>query len=254
MQATLLYISLIGGLRYLTDISRSYIAFVIALFAKYLRNPSKYHMALLKHVLQYLQRTKHFCLLFRYKLNCTSLQFYADLDFAESHDRKFRAASDHIPYDSTIQWCSKKQSMIALSSCEVEYISASHMLHQTIWLRPILYNVDPALNKDVTLSSYSQATIKVAENRVETKLQKFINPRPCHLIQEITTDIIKMAQIAPVENCADCLTKATPSPHLLELSDVEPHISSTASAQVKSTGECWYALQAFMHLYFLCSH
>ena len=88
---------------------------------------SKAHWDLAKKVLQYLVTTKHYVLKLE-KANDSNLDMYAfcDSDWAgDKLDR--RSYSGHAIFMSgnLIAWVSQKQSSVALSSTEAEYISLS---------------------------------------------------------------------------------------------------------------------------------
>ena len=68
-----------------------------------------------------------------------NLRIYADADWAtNSEDRLSRSGSVSQLGDSTIWWKSRKQTSIAASSCEAEYMALFESAKDAIWLRNLL--------------------------------------------------------------------------------------------------------------------
>ena len=61
------------------------------------------------------------------------LQGYVDADWAASAmDRKST---------SMVSWCGRKQSFVALSTVEAEYIALSVAVHEAVWLHKLLVDL-----------------------------------------------------------------------------------------------------------------
>lgn len=67
-------------------------------------------------------------------------------------------------YNAPILRCSKKQSVIALSTCESEYITISLATYQAIWLASILKEFDIKLRKHMILLLDIKSTTDLARN------------------------------------------------------------------------------------------
>ena len=114
---------MIGSLLYLTT-SRPDILYIICLCAKFQSDPRESHLTAVKRVFKYLKGTTNLCLCYRksreYKLLCN-----CDADFTgDKIERKSTSGSFQFPGDNLISWSSKRQSTIALSTAEAEYIDA----------------------------------------------------------------------------------------------------------------------------------
>lgn len=64
-------------------------------------------------------------------MNDTRVTTYSDVDYGESTDGKFTSGSAHFAYSALVSWQSKKQSIVALRTCEAEYIAGSRALQHT---------------------------------------------------------------------------------------------------------------------------
>nr|DAD46300.1 TPA_asm: hypothetical protein HUJ06_004530 [Nelumbo nucifera] len=61
-------------------------------------------------------------------------------------------------------WCSKKQKIVAQSSVEVEYISASMAASQTIWLRRIVEDVNEKQENATVIRCDNKSSIAMSKN------------------------------------------------------------------------------------------
>jgi hypothetical protein len=92
----------------------------------------------MKHVLRYLRGTVGHGL--RYTSSIDMIwQEYIDSDWAGSAvDRKSTFGCCFTLGSSMVSWCSRKQTYVALSTTEAEYIALSMSVREVVWLRKIL--------------------------------------------------------------------------------------------------------------------
>jgi len=100
------------------------IAFTLGKLSQFISDPAKYHSYALKSLLRYLKSTVNTKI--RYGPGGVYKQFvlYSDSNWASDKvDRKSILGSVIIFYGGLILWLSKKQRLVATSSCEAEYIA-----------------------------------------------------------------------------------------------------------------------------------
>ena len=67
------------------------------------------------------------------------LVHYSDSDWVgDTDDRKSATSFVFYMGDTTFTWTSKKQPIVTLSTCEVEYVVAASSVCHAIWLRSLL--------------------------------------------------------------------------------------------------------------------
>eukprot|EP00253_Pinus_taeda_P003128 PITA_03128 len=105
-------------------------------------------------------------------------------------------------------WCSKKQKFVALSSIEVEYMIASTVTCEAIWLRKLLVNLFRKRMEATKIFFDNQICIKLSENPVFHDRSKHIDIR-CHFIRDcVQHGAIQLDYTSIGNQVADVLTKA----------------------------------------------
>ena len=113
---------MIGSLLNLTA-NKPNILFVVCLCARFQINPKEPHMSALKWIFAYLKDSSD-CDIFYSKHSDFSLRVYTDVDFGGSKtNRKNTNGPCQFLGHSLISRFSKKQSTVALSTTEAEYIA-----------------------------------------------------------------------------------------------------------------------------------
>ncbi|XP_013739990.1 uncharacterized mitochondrial protein AtMg00810-like [Brassica napus] len=127
----------IGCLRYVLH-TRQDLSFSVGVLSRYMQDPRTPHGAVLKQVLRYLPST---CPLELYypRDKGTKLLGYSDSSHnVDIDDGKSTIGQIFYLGDSPITWCSTKQEIVALSSCEAEFMAATEVGKQAIWLQELL--------------------------------------------------------------------------------------------------------------------
>ncbi|XP_050876476.1 secreted RxLR effector protein 161-like [Lathyrus oleraceus] len=114
-----LYKSLIRSLRYLTS-TRSDILYVVGIISRYMDAPTTTHFKEEKRILRYIKDTTNFGLHY-YSSNNYDIFGYSDSNWSgDLDDRKSTTYFMFFMGDVAFTWILKKQSIIILSTCEVE--------------------------------------------------------------------------------------------------------------------------------------
>nr|GEU32133.1 ribonuclease H-like domain, reverse transcriptase, RNA-dependent DNA polymerase [Tanacetum cinerariifolium] len=124
-----LYRSMIGSLMYLTS-SRPDIMFVVCACARFQVTPKVSHLHAVKRIFRYLQGQPKLGLLYP-KDSPFNLKAYTDSDYAgASLDRKSTTGGCRFLRSRLISWQCKKQTIVASSNAEAEYVAASNCCGQ----------------------------------------------------------------------------------------------------------------------------
>ena len=130
---TVPYASAVGSLMYMMLCTRPYICYSVGIVSRYQSNPGSEHWTVVKHILKYLRRTRDYILV--YHGDELSLIGYTDSNFQSDVDlRKSTFGYVFTLGGAVVSWRSIKQSCIADSTMEAEYVAAK----EAIWLRKFL--------------------------------------------------------------------------------------------------------------------
>nr|GFC55955.1 hypothetical protein [Tanacetum cinerariifolium] len=127
------YKSMIGSLMYLTS-SRPDIMFAVCACARFQVTPKLSHLNAVKRIFRYLKGKP--CLgLWYLKDSPFDLVAYSDSDYAgASLDRKFTTGGCQFLGCRLISWQCKKQTVVATSSIEAEYVATASGCAQVLWM------------------------------------------------------------------------------------------------------------------------
>ena len=117
------YASIVGSLMYAQTCTRLDICFAVGMLCRYQSNPRLDHWKDAKKVLRYIQETKNHMLTYR-RYDHLEVIGYTDSDFAGCIDtRKSTFGYVYLLVGGAISWKSAKQSVIAASTMEAEFVA-----------------------------------------------------------------------------------------------------------------------------------
>ena len=100
-----------------------------------MEQPTQEHYIGVKPLLRYLKGTEDYGLYYKMGDLRGELIEYSDSDFAgDCNDRKSTLGHIFFLGGMAVSWSSQKQSIVALSSCEAQYIAATLATSQAIWM------------------------------------------------------------------------------------------------------------------------
>ncbi|GJW91074.1 putative ribonuclease H-like domain-containing protein [Tanacetum coccineum] len=201
-----LYRSMIGSLMYLTS-SRSDIMFAICACTRFQVNPKVSHLYAVKSIFRYLKGQPKLGLWYP-KDSPFDLVAYTDSDYAgASLDRKSTTGGCQFLGCKLISWQCKKQTVVAKSTTEAEYIAASNCCRQVLWIQNQLldYGYNFMLTK---IHIDNESTICIVKNLIFHSKTKNIKIRHHFIRDSNEKKLIQMIKIYIDQNVADLLTKA----------------------------------------------
>lgn len=205
------YRELIGCLTYLMLSSRPDISSAVNFLSRFQSRATDTHWTHLKRVLRYLQGTKDYNLVYKRGRNAAPLVRYADADWgSDVNDRKSTSGNVFHVFGNSILWTSRKQTTVALSSTEAEYVSLSQAACDAIWLRNVLREIGIDCCSPTTLYEDNQSCIHIASEPCDQKRLKHLDIR-YHFIREcIQAGEIKVEYLPTQKQVADMFTKSLP--------------------------------------------
>ncbi|GJW49315.1 putative ribonuclease H-like domain-containing protein, partial [Tanacetum coccineum] len=200
-----LYRSMIGSLMYLTA-SRPDIMFAVCVCARHQVTPKECHLHAVKRIFRYLKGQPLLGLWYP-KESPFDLVAYSDSDYdGDNQDRKSTTRGCQFLGRRLISWQCKKQTIVATSTTEAEYVAAASGCGQVLWIQNQLldygYNF---MNTKIYIDNNS--AICIVKNPVYHSRTKHIDIRH-HFIRDCyEKKLINVDHIHTDNNVADLLTK-----------------------------------------------
>ncbi|KAF2359200.1 Reverse transcriptase RNA-dependent DNA polymerase [Trinorchestia longiramus] len=156
-----LYQSAVGSLLYLSTRTRPDITFAVNNVAKYCSKPLKNHWTGVKRIFRYLKGTSELGILYS---NCSAKCVgCSDADWAgDRSDRKSTSGYCFTLSNSVITWRSVKQSCVALSTAEAEYVALAGAAQEAIWLKQLLDDLEFKTGGPMVVNEDNQSAICLA--------------------------------------------------------------------------------------------
>ncbi|GJZ61696.1 hypothetical protein Tco_0617833 [Tanacetum coccineum] len=199
------YRGMIGSLLYLTA-SRPDIMFSVCLCARFQEDPKTSHLEAVKCIFRYIKGTTHLGLWYPKGSGIETI-VYADSDHAGDYmDCKSTSGVCTFMGCCLTSWFPKKQTALAISTTEAEYVSVRKACQQALWMKQALIDYDVRLD-DIPIMCDNKGAIDLSKNPVQHSRTKHIEI--CHhfLRDNVQKGNISIENVTSEYNIADILTK-----------------------------------------------
>ncbi|GJY58258.1 retrotransposon protein, putative, ty1-copia subclass [Tanacetum coccineum] len=189
--------------------------FLKHLVSRFQQNPGEYHWTAVKNILKYLRNTKDMVLVYKAKPEAElKVSCNADASFqTNTDDTKSQTRYVFILNGGAMDWKSAKQSTIAMSSTEAEYIAAAEASMEAVWMKKFidgLGDVMPSNKRPMEMMCDNEPSIAMANDPKIMKGARHFQ-RKYHYIHEVIQDSeIILKKVHTYDNVADPFTKPMP--------------------------------------------
>ncbi|GKB69178.1 hypothetical protein Tco_0930590 [Tanacetum coccineum] len=134
--------------------------------SKYQENPKTTHLEAVKRIFRYIRGTSHLGLWYPKGTRIETI-VYADSDQAGDYvDRKSTSAVCTFMGCCLTSWFAKKQTALAISMTEAEYVSTEKTCQQALWMKQALIDYGIRLD-DVLIMCDNKGAIDLSKNPVQ---------------------------------------------------------------------------------------
>ena len=158
------YASAVGSLMYTMFYTRPDICYSVGMVSRYQSNPGLKHWQAVKHILKYLRRMRDYMLVYHSKdlipIGYIDLDFQSNLDF-----KKSTSGCVFTLGGGAISWRSVKQSCIADSTMEAEYVVACETAKEAIWLKKFFSDLGVVRMEQVPITLFCDNSGMVAQSK-----------------------------------------------------------------------------------------
>ncbi|GJW72763.1 putative ribonuclease H-like domain-containing protein [Tanacetum coccineum] len=201
-----LYRSMIGSLMYLTT-SRSNIMFTVCACSRFQVTLKTSHLNAVERIFRYLKGKPKLGLWYP-RVSSFNLEAYSDSDYVGANlDRKSTTEGCQFLGRRLISWQCKKQTVVATSTTEAEYVAAANCCGQVLWIQNQMLDYRfNFINTKIYIDN--ESTICIVKNLVFHSKTKHIEIRHHFIRDAYEKKLIQVLKIHTDDNVADLLTKA----------------------------------------------
>jgi hypothetical protein len=214
-----------GSLLYSAISTRPDIAHSVIAIAKYVAKAQENHITAAKRVFRYLQGSKSLKLVMDGKREIVNssnkhnsstlpepiLTAYSDSDFAGDRDDRKSMSGYVIKLNNCpIYWLSRKQRIVAQSTCEAELIALAEIITQLQWIHNFLIELRVFNSQQPpTAIVYcdNKSTIDIAKQDMANTKTKHIAVKYYYIKQAFDDGLVQLQSIKSENNLADLFTK-----------------------------------------------
>jgi transposase InsO family protein len=221
------YMEMTGTLMYAAISTRPDIAHAVHYLASNMQAPTQRHMQAAERVLRYLAGTKDVGLVFGSRNSGaaagdsrgrkTQVQVdvcaFADADWANSKgDRRSISGWVAKLNGDPVSWSSKKQRVVALSTCEAELYAESAAIQEVLWLRGLMEELGLHTQTGSVVYGDNQAAIAVSENGIKGERTKHVDVKYHFVTEAVERGVVTLKWVPTARQQADIFTKALAAP------------------------------------------
>jgi hypothetical protein len=201
------YQSMVGSLMYAMLATRPDLAQSIQQISQFSQMPMRTHEKAAKQALRYLRGTVDEGITYNGNLGMR-LEFWSDANWGREEGRESVSGFIGTLAGGAVTYSSKKQSSVALSTTESEYMALLHALKEQIWLLRFLKEIGYNINDQNVIYCDNQSALALAHNPEHHARTKHIDIQ-YHFVRNCVEDGTTRLEYCPTEDMiADGLTKA----------------------------------------------
>ncbi|KAH9685060.1 hypothetical protein KPL70_013801 [Citrus sinensis] len=203
------YANAVGCMMYAMVLTRPDISHSLSLISRYMASPRKEHWRAAKWMLRYLNGTLDYGLLYGNgrETNEAGLWGYVDSDYAGDLDiRRSQTGYMFMLNGCLISWKASLQHVVALSTTEAEYTTASEAVKEALWLKGLISELGIP-QKVVDIHCDNSSAIYLSRNPAHHEKTKHIDIKLHFIRNVISKGVVKMVKIHTSNNPVDMLTK-----------------------------------------------
>jgi hypothetical protein len=136
------------------------------------------------------------------------LQGYVDADWRGSTvDRKSTSSCCFTLGSTMVSWSNRKQSSVALSTAEAEYIALCVAIREAVWLRKLLAYLFGHEMDSTVIHGDNQSCVKLSKNHVFHNKSKHIEIKYHYIRDMVQRKAVHVQYLSTREQVADVFTK-----------------------------------------------
>jgi Reverse transcriptase (RNA-dependent DNA polymerase)/gag-polypeptide of LTR copia-type/Integrase core domain/GAG-pre-integrase domain/Zinc knuckle len=203
------YRELVGSLMYIMVCTRPDISNAVGEVSRFCDNFGVVHWQAAIKILKYLKTTMSMALVFDGRRK-ESVEAYADASWASDQDTG-RSVTGYVVNinGSSVSWKSQRQSTVAMSSTEAEYMALFAVIQEVVWMKRLLCDIAHGYeDQEIIVYQDNKSAILLASNPTQHSRTKHINTKFHFVRDQVAEGQVKLQYLCTEDMVADIFTKA----------------------------------------------
>jgi hypothetical protein len=183
--------------------TRPDLSFAVNYLARFSSNPNESHWNVLKHLLQYIATTRDKRL--KLAVSDNKLITWSDANWGGKFQRSTSGFIINF-LGSPIAWASRRQKVVATSTCAAEFISLGSAVDFLLFLIPVMRYLD--VHPELSLRCDNRAAVLVSDNNASKSKMKSLEQNFFFVNDAVREHKIKLDWVSTSSNMADFFTKS----------------------------------------------
>lgn len=209
------YRELVGCLMYVMLTTRPDLSTAVNYFSRHQNRQTGKLWNGLKRVLRYIKGTLNLQLCFRKGVK-EIVRCYSDADYGSEVDRKSTSGYLIQVHGNSVLWSTRRQTTVAQSSTEAEYIALASAVADLIWMKNLLLDFEVEFTEPLKVFEDNQSVIHLL-HRWEHKRLKHVDIKYNFVRDYYFKNVIQVEYVNTKEQVADISTKALNGEQFLKL-------------------------------------
>jgi hypothetical protein len=176
-------------------------------------NPGEAHVNAAKRLFRYIRGTTSLGLTYGFDGSKDAdddigLAVWTDASFNDNEDSRSTGSYLVMVNGGPISWMSRKQSIVALSTAEAEYMAACEAAKEAMWVKELLQELGDWGYGAVRVNVDNTSAVSIAENDAVKSRSKHIRLRYHYFRERVQDGDIDLRHVDTKSQLADALTKA----------------------------------------------
>jgi len=202
------YCELVGKLLYLVVATRPDISYAVGVLCRFIKNPGHKHWGVAWHLLQYLKGTIGLKLIYLKSTSPDLFMTYVDADLSSNPDNCRSTGGFAICIGGgMVQWGSRLQPHVLLSSMESEYTIASKVGCRVMWMQYLLEEIGYNMSCLSPLLLDNKSALQVAKHLEHQSTMKHVHRAYHWICGHVNCRLITILHILGDANPMDIFTK-----------------------------------------------
>jgi hypothetical protein len=200
------YRALVGSLMFVSSCTRPDMTLAVSRLAQHNKDPRMTDFYNAVRCLHYLVSTKQYGLTFT-RGGDLQLHGFCDANHVKTGDCKSTSGYVFLLGGAAVSWSSKKQSVVAKSSCEAEYIAANTAASEAVYLRMLLAELGITQHGPTQIACDSGSAVALTKTDQHHDLSKHIHLKYRWVRAQVEAKEVEFYWVRGDQQAADFLTK-----------------------------------------------